>query len=145
MYSLNKKKKIRNKAYSFDIMDGFSMGSNNKIFTIASSKVKNIIIYNNQIAHNLVYEKVMKIYNDLIKKLMELLVDDDDTGDVMREALNQIEKFRLEIKIKYRKFLKKKELEMMSKKLVKLQKIANEKLLEIHNSYVEMLSNKRSK
>ena len=48
----------------------------------------------------------MKKYDKLIKYLTELLVSADDTGDAMREALNQIEKFRLEIKIKYRKFLK---------------------------------------
>ena len=33
----------------------------------------------------------------------------------------------------------------MSKQLVKLQKIANERLIEIHNSYLELLNNKISK
>ena len=71
----------------------------------------------------------------------ELLVDDDESGDTFREALNHIEKFRLEIKIKYRNYLKQKELEMMSKQLTQLQKVANERLLEIHNSYLESLDN----
>ena len=63
----------------------------------------------------------------------------------MREALNQIEKFKLIIKNKYREFLNKKELELMSKQLVKLQKAANQRLLEKHESYMERLNNKRSK
>ena len=117
----------------------------NKVFNIGDYKVSNIVIYSKILWEKVVSSKVMKKYDKLIKYLTELLVSDDDTGDAMREALNQIEKFRLEIKIKYRKFLKKKELELMSKQLVKLQKIANERLIEIHNSYLELLNNKISK
>ena len=117
----------------------------NKVFNIVDYKVSNIVIYSKILGEKVVSSKVMKKYDKLIKYLTELLVSDDDTGDAMREALNQIEKFRLEIKIKYRKFLKKKELELMSKQLVKLQKIANERLIEIHNSYLELLNNKISK
>lgn len=145
MYSLNIKKKAKKRIDEIIFEDGFSMGSKNRIYKVSDSKIKNIIIYDKKMVHNIVIEKVIKQYNKLIAYLTELLLDDDDTGDAMREALNQIEKFRLEIKIKYRKFLKKKELEMMSKKLVKMQKIANDKLLEIHNSYLEMLSNHRSR
>ena len=117
----------------------------NKVFNIGDYKVSNIVIYSKILWEKVVSSKVMKKYDKLIKYLTELLVSDDDTGDAMREALNQIEKFRLEIKIKYRKILKKKELELMSKQLVKLQKIANERLIEIHNSYLELLNNKISK
>ena len=117
----------------------------NKVFNIGDYKVSNIVIYSKILWEKVVSSKVMKKYDKLIKYLTELLVSDDDTGDAMREALNQIEKFRLEIKIKYRKFLKKKELELMSKQLVKLQKVANERLIEIHNSYLELLNNKISK
>lgn len=147
MFFLNKKKKIKKKINDINLIDGFSMGSKNKVFKIASEKVKGIIVYNSKLINNLVSKKVITIYNKLIAYLTELILNSDDTdsGSAMREALNQIEKFRLEIKIKYRKYLKKKELEMMSKKLVKMQKIANDRLLEIHNSYVEMLSNKRSR
>ena len=117
----------------------------NKVFNIGDYKVSNIVIYSKILGEKVVSSKVMKKYDKLIKYLTELLVSDDDTGDAMREALNQIEKFRLEIKIKYRKILKKKELELMSKQLVKLQKVANERLIEIHNSYLELLNNKISK
>ena len=78
----------------------------NKVFNIGDYKVSNIVIYSKILGEKVVSSKVMKKYDKLIKYLTELLVSDDDTGDAMREALNQIEKFRLEIKIKYRKFLK---------------------------------------
>ena len=102
-------------------------------------------LYSVILAKPIVNSQVAKKYDKLIKYLTELLVSDDDTGDAMREALNQIEKFRLIVKNKYRDFLEQKELEFMSKQLVKLKKIANQKLIEIHNSYVEQMNNKRSR
>ena len=144
MYSINKQKKCG----EFDddvLIDGFSISSKKKSFNIKGTDVKNINISSKKLASPLVSNKVMKKYNKLLEYLTELLVSDDDTGDAMREALNHIEKFRVEIKIKHRKYLMKKDLEMMSKQLVKLQKAANNRLLEIHNSYLEQLNRNRSK
>ena len=148
MYSINQS--IINTGYLGEmnyVDNGFVLGSRNKVFAIAGMAVKNIIIYTKHLASVLVSEKVMTKFQKLVVVLTELLVDDDDSGDTFREALNHIEKFRLEIKIKYRNYLKQKELEMMSKQLTQLQKVANERLLEIHNSYLESLNNenKRSK
>ena len=47
---------------------------------------------------------------------------------------------RLMVKNEYRNFLTRKELEHMSKQLVILQKELNNRILEIHNSYMEMLN-----
>lgn len=142
---LIKRKKLKGKYKDELILNGFMMGTKDKVFTIKSYKVKNIIIYSIVLAKPIVNSQVAKKYDKLIKYLTELLVSDDDTGDAMREALNQIEKFRLIVKNKYRDFLEQKELEFMSKQLVKLKKIANQKLIEIHNSYVEQMNNKRSR
>ena len=142
MYSINYD--VVNTGYLAEmnyVDNGFVLGSRNKIFKIAGMAVKNIIIYTKRLASVLVTEKVTTKFQKLVLLLTELLVDDDDSGDTFREALNHIEKFRLEIKNKYRNYLKQKELEMMSKQLSSLQKVANERLLEIHNSYLESLDN----
>lgn len=148
MYSINHS--VVNTGYLGEmnyVDNGFVLGSRNKVFMIAGMAVKNIIIYTKHLASVLVSEKVSTKFKKLIVFLTELLIDDDDSGESFREALNHIEKFRLEIKNKYRNYLKQKELEMMSKQLTSLQKVANERLLEIHNSYLESLNNenKRSK
>lgn len=142
---LIEKKKIKGKVEDELELDGFMMGAKGRVFSIGPYDVKNIEIVSTYLAYPIVSSQVMKKYDKIIKYLTELLVSDDDTGDAMREALNQIEKFRLIIKNKYRKFLKQKELELMSKQLVKLQKAANQRLYEIHESYLERLNNKRSK
>ena len=146
MYSINYN--VINTGYLAEmnyVDNGFVLGSRNKVFKIAGMAVKNIIIYTKRLASVLVTEKVMTKFQKLIILLTELLIDDDDSGDTFREALNHIEKFRLEIKIKYRNYLKQKELEMMSKQLTQLQKVANERLLEIHNSYLDNLNNENKR
>ena len=149
MYSVDSKKKNKNKLVDkteIIELDGFMMGSKNKVFKIEENGVKDIKVVDKNLASSLVNKQVFKKYEKLINYLTELLIDDDDSGDTYREALNQIEKFRQEIKNKYRKYLKQKELETMSKKLVVLQKEANKRLFEIQNRVYEFVDeNRRSK
>lgn len=149
MYSVDNKKKNKNKLVDkteLIELDGFIMGSKNKTYKIGGNEVRDIKVVDTKLATSLVNMQVSKKYQKLINYLTELLVDDDDSGDTYREVLNQIEKFRQEIKNKYRKFLKEKELEAMSKKLVILQKEANKRLFEIQNNvYNYENENRRSK
>ena len=148
MYSIDNKTKNKNKLIDkteLVELDGFMMGTRNKVYKINGNSVRDIKVIDTNLAGSLVKHQVTKKYEKLIICLTELLVDDDDSGDSYREALNQIERFRQEIKNKYRKFLKQKELEVMSKKLVVLQKEANKRLLEIQLSYKYENENRRSK
>ncbi len=135
------KNRMLDKTELMDI-EGFLMGSRNKVFSISGSNVMKIKIVDKKLAGSVVSDKVMKKYKKLIDYLTSVLIDDcdDGTGDGYREALNQIERFRLIVKNEYRAFLTRKELEKMSKQLVVLQKELNNRLLEIHNSYIEMMS-----
>ena len=114
------------------------MGSPKKTFVIEQENIKNIIVINSKLAHPLAAKKVSKEYQRLIAVLMELLTSDDDTGESLREALNRIEKFRQEIKNKYRDFLKKKELEEMGNQLKLFQKEAQIRFIELQNAIYEM-------
>ncbi len=125
-------------------LTSFPMGSKNKVFKINDSNVMSIEICNKKMAHPLVQKKVSSKYNSLIKLLTNLLIDDDDSGDSLRVALNQIERFRIMIKNKYRNFLTKEEIEAMSKQLVLLQKEAKKRLMDIQENY-EILNNTRGR
>ena len=144
MYSISNKK-IKSKSIDISILDGFDMASKDKVFKINDSNIREIKIINKKLANPLVSKKVFKKYDKLIEYLTDVIVDDDDSGDTVRKALDRIEKFRLEIKIKYRNFLKQKELEQMGKKLVIMQKELIKKEQIIRNSYENIETNHRSK
>ena len=113
-------------------LEGFMMSSKNKMFQVENVSIRDLCLLNKALEHSVVSEK-------LISRLTKLLLDEDDSdGECAREALNEIEKFRQEIKNKYRLILQKKELEYMSKKLSILQKEASQRLLEIEKACYEM-------
>lgn len=149
MYSINYKTNNIDR-YKLDSdklaeLDGFMMTSRKAGFKINNQVIKDVKVVAKDLASPLVSKKIINKYNKLIAILTELLISDDDTGDTFREALNRIEKFRLEIKNKYRNYLKQKELEMMSKQLMALKKEADMRLLEIQDSYIMSKDNGKSR
>ena len=143
MYSV-KIKKCSGDIIEWNEFNGFKMTSR-KGFHINGEVIRIITVMDKKLAHPFVEAKVMGKYSKLVPILTELLVSDDDTGDSFREALNHIEKFRLEIKNKYRAFLMKKELEFMSKQLTTLRKEAEKRLIELHNAYTASKSSGKGK
>jgi hypoxanthine phosphoribosyltransferase len=150
MYSVSNKEyvnkgKLIDKTELLDI-EGFLMGSHKKVFKIKGASIRELRITNKKLANPIASKIVFQKYNELLKLLTELLIDDDDSGDSFRVALNQIEKFRMEIKNKYRDYLLQKELEKMSKELKVLQKEAKQKLYDLQYSYLEYQNeNRRSR
>lgn len=139
MYSISKKKVVKKKWKYQDFdqiknLDGFLMPSRGNKFKIHEMVVKDILVVDVMLAKGLVREYVDKKYKKLIAELTELLISDDDTGEPFRIALNRIEKFRQEVKNKYRIYLEKKELEIMAKQLSTLQKQAKLEFAELQNS-----------
>ncbi|MBQ8131680.1 MAG: hypothetical protein IJ193_04235 [Bacilli bacterium] len=142
MYSVSKKKN-NNKLDNFEILnlDGFLMSSKNG-FKIHNQVIKDIRIVDSDIAHRIVADRVKIRYEKLIEYLTDVLTGDDDSGDSMHEALNQIERFRLEIKNKYRHYLKKLELQKMSKQLMTLKKELEKEILEIEEARIHLTNGK---
>ncbi len=133
MYILNRKKMK-------DIVDdlylsGVMFGIENRNYKIGTVVIKNLEIYDKRLAHPIAIMQVKKKYEKLIKILPDLLISDDDSGESIRHALNEIERFRQIIKNKYREYLKEKDLKLMSSQLKVLQHEAKSKYLEMQNSY----------
>ena len=150
VYSLRKVKIPRTKRTKLEVKDleinyGVIMPSRRKEFMILDMDFENINLISKRIAHPFVSRKVFKLYSKLLLILTELLVTDDESGDTYMEALNQIERFRRQIKNKYRDFLTKKELEKMSKQLKLLQMEAKNRLLEINMNYEFMNTTGKSR
>ena len=146
MYQVKNNCKKKGKIEEIEMLEGIAIGSSNKTHKINGSEVKTISVLDNDLASPIANKMVLTKYQKLIEYITNILVDDDDSsGESYREALNHIEKFRLEIKNKYRDYLKKKELDMMAKQLMVLQKELNERLIQIRDSYYNMKEERRSK
>lgn len=133
MYFLNRKKMK-------DIVDdlylsGVMFGIENRSYKIDTVIIKNLEIYDKKLAHPIAVMQVKKKYEKLMNILPDLLISDDDSGESIRSALNEIERFRQIIKNKYREYLKEKDLKLMSSQLKVLQREAKSKYLEMQNSY----------
>lgn len=113
-YVTKKDLKLKNKKTDINL-DGYSLPSKKGKFYIEEVEVDNITITDPAISNAFVTNVVIRKYNRLIKKLTEQLVDDEPDGEGL--ILDEIEKFRIEIKNKYRKYLDKKTLEKMARKL----------------------------
>lgn len=138
-------KREKNKGKSLEKIElqGILFGIKDKIYIINKEKIINILIYDKDLGHPIAIKQVEKKWNKLISILPDLLVSDDEEGAGLREALNQIEKFKQIIKNKYRKYLYQKDLEKISKKLLLFQKEAQNRLIELQNSKV-FISSKSS-
>ena len=139
VYVINKKNFTSKKELTDDVdfskIIGFLLSSKTKRFRICDVNVYNIRIVNKKLANPIVSSLVLKKYDTLISQLFKLLVDaDDDDGDSCRQVLDRIEKFRLQVKNKYRAYLNRQELMKMSKQLKLLQKQATEQFMEIQES-----------
>ena len=129
-------KKTRNLNGKVNIVDGYMLKSRGRSFNVLKTSVSNIRVVNREFVHNLVKKKVDTRFDDLMKKLVLLLISDDDTGESARLILDRIERFRQEIKNKYKMYLTKKELDEMAKQLVHLQKEAKMKMILITNRQI---------
>lgn len=118
----------------FEKLDSFLVPSRNGCLAVMGQKISTLKIYDVVLARPMVSRMANNKYQKLLISVTELLISDDDTGDAFRMALNQIEKFRQEVKNKYRMFLEKKELNLMAKQLSTLQEEAKNRLSELQNS-----------
>ena len=129
-------KKMRKLDGKINIVDGYMLKSRSRSFTFLKTSVSNIRVINREFIHNLVKKKVDIRFENLMKKLVLLLISDDDTGESARLILDRVEKFRQEIKNKYKMYLTKKELDELARQLVHMQKEAKMKMILISNRQV---------
>ncbi len=112
----------------YDKLTGYDITPKNKKTFADCIQVNKMILIQPSLIEKLVHKKVDRHFKRLLMLVTMLLETDDDTGTSLRECLNEVEKFRLEIKNKYREYLTKEELNLMAKKLMILNEEAKMRL-----------------
>ena len=96
---------------------------------IKDLKLANVLIVNDA----LIDQYMMKRINNRFKKILEYIAsiyedDDDDTTDSLMKALNQVEKFKMELINRDRKYIEKEHIELISKKVKIIEKELQDKM-----------------
>lgn len=122
-------------------LDGFN-ALKDKTGNISGHDISNFLLVDDDLKCSFISKIVSARYNKLISDAIDDLTGDDDDGAV--RVLDHIERFRKQVKNKYREYLNEKELKKMSNKLQLLKKKAL-KQLEIKNQYLKEISHGKGK
>ena len=99
--------------------------------------VRSMIIINPSLIQKLAFRKVDFKFQKIVKMLMFVLSseNDDDSGETYRQALNEINKLRLEILVHYKSKLKEEAFIEFNKKLDLLVQELNVRMYYLRNMY----------
>lgn len=141
IYKKDNEKKVIHLDY--DKLEGFNFNPRNKV------KYDGIVVNKMAIIKPSMIEKVLKkkikrkldLYLKLIIKFIES--NDSDDGETLREALNDLTRYKSIIKNKYKKYLDEKYLSILLKKIAILDYELNSKLISLESEYYEEKENHR--
>lgn len=143
-YYINKNNSNKEIIYlDFDKLKGIDFSPKNKI------KYDGIVVNKMVIIKPSMIEKILKrkirkkldLYLKLIIKFIES--DDSDNGESLREALNDLTRYKNIIMHKYMKYLDEKYLKLLSKKISLLEYEINSKLVNIYQYEEELTTHRR--
>lgn len=117
-----------------------------KSITISYTKEKtNIHVVDYIIKKEITKRQLVKRYEKLIKFITFYLANDDDSGVAYQEALNEINKYKQIIRNKYRKYIKKNNIERIEKELAKYEELLKRKLMYLEKENKDIKESRRSK
>ena len=105
----------------YDKISGYPITPKNNVKFQDAINVKSMILINPTLIEKMVDIKARKRFNYLINLLAIIYEDDDPTGEGLRLAHNEAEKFRMEIINKYRKYISEEKAELLESKLAILE------------------------
>lgn len=128
--------------FDYDKLYGFNFEPQNNV-KYDGIKVNKMVVIKPSMIEKVLKRKI-KIKLDLFLKLMIKYVEEDDGTDdqVLREALNDLTRYKQIIAYKYRKYLDTKYLNALFKKIAILEYELNSRLL-INKQYEEEITNTR--
>ena len=117
-----------------------------KSITISYTKEKtNIHVVDYIIKKEITKRQLVKRYEKLIKFITFYLANDDDSGVAYQDALNEINKYKQIIRNKYRKYIKKNNIERIEKELAKYEELLKRKLMYLEKENKDIKESRRSK
>ena len=137
-YYLYKKGEDKEIIYlDYDKLKGFEFNPKKKLKKDTIS-VNKMIIIKPSLIEKILRKKIKNKLNIYLKLIIKHLEDEsDDDGETLREALNDVTRYKSIVEYKYKKYLDKKYYEILMKKIAVLEYEIKLKLMKIFNQTYE--------
>jgi len=109
------------KYFEYDKISGYNIKPNPKLKFQDAINVQRMILINPSLIEKMVDKKVKRKFDYLINLLSIVYENDDDTGEGLKLALNEAEKFRMELCNKYKQYINEEKYELLLKKIAILE------------------------
>lgn len=109
------------KYFEYDKISGYNIKPNPKLKFQDAINVNRMILINPSLIEKMVDKKIKRKFDYLINLLAIVYENDDDTGEGLKLALNEAEKFRMELVNKYKQYLSDEKYELLLKKIAILE------------------------
>lgn len=105
--------------FDYNKIDGYNLTAKKKLKFVDSIEINNMVVIKKSFIDKIVNKKISTKFDRLIN-MIQIVCDneeDDETGEGYRIALNEAEKFKMELWNKYKKFISEEKLDLMLKKI----------------------------
>ena len=131
----------------YNKLNGFEFNPKSKLKKDSISVNKMVIIKPSMI-EKILRKKIKNKLNLYLKLIIEFIENDSDDGDSLKEALNDVTRYKSIVEYKYKKYLDKKFYEILKKKIEILEYEIKLKLIKLENykyeeEYEEELTSRR--
>lgn len=122
--------------FDYDNIDGYNLTAKKNYNFFDNMNVSRVIIINPSFCETIAKKKMKHKFERLLT-MMQVVCEDDDTGEGLDIVLDEANKFKMELINKYRKYIEEEELELMFKKIEIVEKELNlrKKAIEYTNGY----------
>lgn len=128
----------------FDKVKGFNFNPKNNV-KYDGIVVNKMAIIKPSMVEKVLRRKIKKKLDLYLKLIIRFIESDDPDGETLREALNDLTRYKSIINHKYKKYLDKKYLDILTKKIAILEYELNTKYMALSNYCEEEKTSHRSK
>jgi len=109
------------KYFEYDKISGYNIKPNPNLKFQDAINVNRMILINPSLIEKMVDKKIKRRFDYLINLLSIVYENDDDTGAGLKLALDEAEKFRMELINKYKQYMNEEKLKLLLKKIAILE------------------------
>ena len=110
--------------FDYDKIDGYNLKAKKNTNFFDDINVSRVIIINPSFSEKIANKKMDAKFERLLT-MMNIVCEEDDSGEGLDIVLNEANKFRMELINKYRKYIEAEKLELMLKKIEIIEKELN--------------------